>query len=267
MGPIDFVGLSRVELYDQVRGRVWERWAGAEPCLTELDGLESLWHRRGREADGLLGALVRLAASDGGDDQLAAIAVCHQLASQSRRIAIGLRDLSRDIDEVVAAALWVEIKTFAWREHTRGFATWLVWETRASALGQLMPTRGRTGGEREIAVDPLSPLSPWRTQPAPGEDQRNSDGSQAELRQLLEWALAAGHLTQADVALLLDLVTAGVSVAESDTPHSRYGMCSQAAVHVVARQRGVCSKTVMRHRDRIVRTLREAARFYVAEAA
>ena len=167
MGPIDYVGLSRRELYDQVRGAVWERWVGAEPLLGDLGCLEDLWDRRGRDADGLLGALVRLAAKDGGDDQLAAVAVCHQLAARSRRIAVGLRDLSRDIDETVAGALWVEIRTFPWRDHTHGYATWLIWETRASVLGLLLPTRGRTGAEREVAVDPLSPLNPWSTATGP----------------------------------------------------------------------------------------------------
>jgi hypothetical protein len=265
MGPIDYVGLSRAELYDQVRGRVWQRWVDTEPVLANLACLEDLWQRRGREADRLLGGLVRLAARDGGDDQLAAIAICHQLAAQSRRVAIGLRDLSREIDEIVAGALWVEIKTFAWRDHTRGYATWLIWETRASVLGLLLPTRGRAGAEREVAVDPLSPLNPWSTQPAQTCDQHDADASEAELRELLRWALAAGHLTQVDVELLLDIVTAGASVAE--TAHSRYGMCSQAAVHLVASRRAICSKTVMRHRDRIVQTLREAVPLYLAEAA
>src|SRR5688500_3917900 len=120
MGPIDYVGLSRAELYEQVHGPIWQRWSAAEPVLADLEGLEGLWHRRGQDADRLLGALVRLAASDGGDEQLATIAVCHQLASKSRQIAIGLRDLSPEIDEIVAGALWVEIKTFPWRTRTRG---------------------------------------------------------------------------------------------------------------------------------------------------
>ena len=76
-----------------------------------------------------------------------------------------------------------------------------------------------------------------------------------------------GYLKQADVELLLDIVVAGASVADTETSHSRYGICSQAAVHLVAEQRGVCGKTVMRHRDRIVKTLREAAPLYLAEAA
>lgn len=266
MGPIDYVGLSRTELYDQVRGPIWMRWSLAEPSLAALEGLEGLWHRRGRDADHFLGALVRLAASDGGDDQLATLAVCHQLAAKSRQVAIGLRDLSPDIDEIVAGALWVEIKSFPWRKHTRGHATWLVWETRASVLRLLLPTRGRTGTEREVAVDPLSPLTPWSTQPTEAPGQHGAT-SESELQELLEWALARGHLSPSDIELLRELVAAGVALAESGAPDSRYGTCSQAAIRLVASRRGVCGKTVMRHRDRAVQALRAAAPLYLREAA
>ena len=267
MGPIDYVGLSRTELYDQVRGPVWRRWCLAEPHLAELQGLEELWRRRGRDADRLLGALVRMAACDAGDDQLATIAVCHQLAGKSRQVAINLRDLSPDVDEIVAGALWLEIKTFPWRKHTRGHATWLVWQTRASVLRLLLPTRGRTGGEREIAVDPLALQNPWSYQQAEGPGERESASSETELHALLEWALVQGHLSEPDVALLRDLVAAGVALAESETPRSRNGVCSQAAIQMVASQRGVCGKTVVRHRDRAVQALQAASSQYLSEAA
>jgi DNA-binding CsgD family transcriptional regulator/tetratricopeptide (TPR) repeat protein len=55
-------------------------------------------------SDQILAALVRCAASVGADDRDAALFVSHLLENGSRLLAINLRDLSRDIDELVAGA-------------------------------------------------------------------------------------------------------------------------------------------------------------------
>jgi len=89
----------------------------------------------------------------------------------------------------------------------------------------------------------------------------------AELAEFLDWALASGVIQRDDALLLLDLVAAGDEVADEDTPRTLRGTCSQAAVLRVAQQRGVCGKTVMRQRDRVVATLRESAAGYLAEVA
>lgn len=268
MGPIDCVDLSRLELYEQVQGDVWRGWAEAEPALCALDGLEALWHRRGRDADMLLGALIRLAARDGADDRLAAIAVAHQLATASRRLALSLRDLSDDIDELVAGALWMEIKSFPWRARTHGYATSLIWATRTSVLDLLMPTRVRGGGEREEAMDPLAPASPWTRHPDPEDERANgAERSHREFVELIEWAASSGVVSHEDVCLLHELVAAGERLTHLDSPHTRQGVCSQAAVALVARRRGVCGRTVARHRNRVIATLRDAVPTYLRQVA
>jgi len=66
----------------------------------------------GGRADELLAALVRLGAVDGGDDRDAAQAVALLLANGSARLAQQLRNLSKDIDKMVAGQLWLQIREF-----------------------------------------------------------------------------------------------------------------------------------------------------------
>lgn len=265
MGPIDFVGLSRADLYTEVQGAVWLDWTAEEPLLASIDRLEDLRHLRGREADQILGAVVRLAASDRGDDWLATAAVCHQLAGPARRLAVSLRDLSRDMDTIIAGGLWIEIKRFPWRTRRRAYATSLILQTRAAVLDLLLPTRVPGASPREVAVDPLSPMVPWAgLVDAPTHRLANS---RHELLELLEWALDTRTLSRADVTLLMELVAAGEELGDRESPHMRQGVASQAAVHMVAAQRGVSERTVRRHRDRILESLRAAAPMFLVDVA
>ena len=270
MGSIACLGVSAAELNEQVAGAVWARWVQAEPALSEVVDLNALHVLRGRDADAPLGALVRLAAQDGGDDQLAAIAVVHQLAGGVKRLTISLRDLSDDIEAVVVGALWAEIRSFPWRRRTRAFAASLMYDTRAAVMAVLLPGRTRRGDDPLVLMDPLGSLADcvvgssasWRSNRPPSCEQ-----SAVELVELLDWALAGGVIDREDAGLLLELVAAGEEVADGDTPRSLRGTSSQTAVLRVAKQRGVCGKTVIRHRDRLVAALRECAGTYLADVA
>lgn len=270
-GPIACLGVSPAELNEQVAGAIWARWVEAEPALSRVGCLEELHSLRGRDADAPFGALVRLAAKDGGDDQLAAIAVARQLEGGARHLMYSLRDLSDDIDAVVMGALWAEIRSFPWRRRTRAFAASLMYDTRASVMSLLLPGRTRRGPAPVVLMDPQSPVAERLV----GSDSScgwcgpsvTCEQSAVELVDLLGWALAARVIDRADALLLLDLVAAGDEVADVGTPRTLRGTCSQAAVLRVAAHRGVCGKTVMRQRDRVVATLRESAARYLAEVA
>ena len=227
------MGVSPPELNEQVIGAVWARWVQAEPALDSVDSLDELHELRGRDADAPLGALVRLAAKDGGDDRLAAIAVAHQLEGGARRLIYSLRDLSDDIDALVMGALWAEIRTFPWRRRTRSFAASLMYDTRTAVISLLLPGRTRLGPEPVVLMDPQSPMAERLI----GSDSSCGCGpsvtrerSAVELVELLGWALAAGVIHREDALLLLDLVAAGDEVADDDTPRTLRGTCSQAAV-------------------------------------
>lgn len=264
MGPLDHLDTSADELVELVRGKVWQRWVMAEPTLARLNTLSDLRTLHGPEADQLLGALVRLAAQDGADDELAARAVAHQLAGEAARIASGLRDLGPDVDHVVLASLWMEIRTFPWRTRTRAYATSLRRTTRRSALRHMLsrPT------ERKRLI--LKPPDEFAERPvtAPGLlEGATAEHSRRELVEYLEWCARSGRITCEDAALMLELVAAGWQTADRGVLKLKRGVCSLHAVQVVADRRGLCAKTIIRERDRVLALLREATVDYIRDVA
>jgi hypothetical protein len=67
-----------------------------------------------RELRGWLHALATLAAADGGNDVAAAAALACALMPGACILANRLRTLAVQIDQIVAAQLWVEVRTFPW---------------------------------------------------------------------------------------------------------------------------------------------------------
>lgn len=269
MGPIDCLGISRAALYAQVRHCCWEDWRTAEPELQRLGCLEELRELRGAEADQMLGALLRLAARDGSDEQLAATAVAHQMDSGMRKLAYSLRDMADDIDPLVMGTLWMEIRCFPWRRRSRSYATNLLWDTRSSVMRVLLPSRTGSGYDPVVLVDPQSPTTPLASAESsafgvPGVG--SPEESRAELQELLDWALHSQVISPDDVALLLELIEAGLSIGIGSGRTLR-GICSQEAVQRVAERRRVCGKTVRRRRDRAVAALRDATSRYLREVA
>ena len=76
-------------LSDQLdRAGAVRRWVAAEPVFAGLESVAQLpgWWRRG-ESDAVIGALVRLAAADGGDDLDAVVVLLHLLEPGARALA------------------------------------------------------------------------------------------------------------------------------------------------------------------------------------
>jgi hypothetical protein len=216
--------------------------------------------------DRTLGALVRLAAFDGGGDHDAALLVGHLLAHSARLIASRFRGLSPNIDGLVASELWTQIRTFPWRRRTRAYAKSLLLDTRREVLRDLLPYASRgEGPDRVVLVSPLD----WRNideHGVPGSAGGFPDGVEVSveprLREVLSWAQATGAITAADADLLLDLV-----MAAERTQGRQRGLNGHAEVAAVAIERGVCAKTIRRHRDRTLAALREISNSYLAVAA
>lgn len=270
MYRVPLMGLTPEELEEQVTGIVWARWIATEPTLASLPDLNAMQRLTGNAKDAPLGGLVRLAAIDGGDDPLAAIAVSHQLEWGARHLMHSLHDLTEDIDEVVLGTLWIRIRTFPWRRRTHAYAANLLRDTRASVLASFGRRTSRPGPRASVLIDPQSALLDRLTATQPsviGAPTSSAQDPSDELAELLHWALTCGVIGRDDAVLLLDLVEAGEEVADKDTPWTMRGMCSQAAVRRVAERRGVSGKTVMRERDRVVAALRGSAERYVQDAA
>ena len=264
MGPLDHLDITVDELDELVQGKVWQRWVASEPTLARLNTLSDLRTMRGPEADQLLGALIRLAAQDGADDELAARAVAHQLAGEASRIAFDLRDLGPDIHDVVLASLWMEIRTFPWQTRSRAYATSLRRTTRRSALRHML---SRPAERKRLILKPPDDFAE-RPLPAPALlDGATAEHSRRELVQYLEWCVRSGRITSEDATLVFELVAAGWQTADRGVLKLKRGVCSLHAVQVVADRRGLSAKSIIRERDRILALLREATADYIRDVA
>jgi len=225
-----------VTLSDQLdRTGTISRWVAAEPVFTGLRCLAQLpiWWRRG-ESDAVIGALVRLAAADGGDDLDAAAVLLHLLEPGARNLA---RRLARHRDDglgVVLGELACQIRIYPWRRRTRAFAAGLLLDT------QHVLWRGELRPSREVLYDPLSP-------PVACEQPISDD--EPELIDILTWAAAGGLTTAQDVELLWSLFQAG--------PGTQVSFAANSGIHV---------KTLRRRRDRTITALQSAADTFLAVA-
>ncbi len=270
MWPIAYLDISLVSLDRGVQGEIWAGWVAAEPSLGVVSSLGELRALPDVVADVPLGALVRLAAQDSGDDPLAGVAVALLLEGGAAHLMRSLGDLSDDIEADVLGALWIQIRTFPWRRRTHAYAANLILDTRTAVLKQLLPGHGRRSIAPLVLVDPQGDLEedqviedPW-CGCGPGSA---CEESARELVDLLEWALASQVIGVEDVALLLELIAAGDAVADMDTARTLRGACSQAAVLRVADAHGVSTRTVRRHRDRVMASLRDSATSYLNAVA
>jgi hypothetical protein len=253
MSPIDYAGnweLLRTRL--DAAGFL-DRGASIEPALagiTSLGDLAAVVHTGGDRlhADEILGALVRLAAADGGGDEDALLVLLHLLGNGARAVARQLRDLSPDIDGLVAGELTLRIRAFPWRRRRRAYAANLLMDTRRGLLRELKPYRTRLGVDRVILVDPTGPEAEagllGRNTPDAGDEEA------VTLVDVLLWAERTGVVDADDVALLVELEQAG-----------------RGGIAVVATRFGVNERTVRRRRDRALSALRSASSRYLAVAA
>ena len=264
MGPLDHLDVTIEQLDELVQGSVWLRWTVNEPALAELDKPSDLRALRGPQADQLLGALVRLAAHDGGDDELAARAVAHQLGGEAARIARGLRDLGPEIDHVVLASLWMEIRTFPWRRRARAYATSLSRATQRSALRHMLPP---PADRKRLVLKPPDDFAERPMTSSELSEGATAEQSRAELVGYLDWCAHSGRISYEDATLMLELVAAGWQTAGAGVLKLKRGVCSLHAVQVVADRRGLCAKTIIRERDRVLARLKEAAVDYIHEVA
>ena len=154
MGVADLLGLDEGgELLDRARAS-WAAWAAADARLRvvgDFDELRDWLPSVGRErSDRVLLALARLAATDGGDDPVAAGALAKCLLPGVCLTAVRICRMVYDghlrtnlngsagqvVDELVASQLWIEVRSFPWRRLTR-VASNIVVNVRHAVLADL----------------------------------------------------------------------------------------------------------------------------------
>ena len=238
----------------------WGLWATAYPALAQCCGVAEMrsWLPGASQvdADEALHALATLAATDGGDDIAAAAALAWALMPGACTLANRLQNLTWNIDAVVAAQLWVEIRTIAWRRRRKVAANVLM-NTRTgvlreceakSQLARTDPTWSRTS-----PVDPYNSF--WAGYASTHSNRPISPGQ--ELRTLLRWGIKNKVITDGDRALLLCLVEVADRTA-SRRYKSTGGLLADDIAEAVARQWGIGPATVRRRARQSVDALSSA---------
>lgn len=234
--------------------RRWPSWCERVPALAGLAdpaGVD-VWRRAASpaEVDAVLQGLAELAARDGGDDTDAARVLAWLLLPTAIRLSSEFGDADPDIDEHIAACLWIEVRTFRWRTSSRVAAN-IAWRVRNQVLMEL-GDRGRLAdrGKRTLAhtlVDET--LVRERA-------ERVSVSAHDELLEVLDWAVEQALISEADTGLLVDVVAAAARSA-SGPPAGGWLLGDQAS-ELVAAERGVSGRTVRRRAKRSIEALAEA---------
>ncbi len=232
-----------------------QRWAAAEAPLLGMVSLDAVVSATTRGADrarcdAIVGALVRLAAHDGGDDEDAVLVLLHLLSNGATRLVRFVPVQGLDGLRFVVAELTAQIRAFPWRRRTRAFAANLLRDTQAALLAESatrQQRRLRIGPD--LLVDPLDPgaIRLFET-PLPHPHARDDD---IDVVELPRWAAAAGVATSQDLALLIDLEL-------EQRPGVR---------HHVAAKHGVHERTVRRRRARTLTALQQARSTYLRDVS
>ena len=218
----------------------WQRWCHKEPDMAVVDDLLDLpsWTRRVSTAtkDALLARLHRMAQ----DDAEAAAVLAWLLLPGATRLANSLRDLSPDIDALVAGELWLQIRT---RPAGRCVASTILRDVRRSLLAELgnaepAQRRDRTWANTTLCDD-ADDLDLLAGLPALDAD------AVFESSLLVQRALLGGVLNLTDASLLQELADAA---AEQQAParRGRAGLTSPAVVEFVTRYRPGSARSVRR---------------------
>jgi len=268
MSSTQHLGVTWPALVERVeRSGRWPAWVAAEPALASVRALDEVAliaadRAHPRSADVLLGALVRLGAMDGGNDQDAAGVVVLLLSNGAARLAGQLRNLSGDIDQMVAVQVWLQIRAFPWRRRRQAIAKNILMVARRALLRDL----GVDGRRRKQGVVVVLMGSTDGEVPASGSlvladhDGHAGSGDELTLAEVLEWATGSGVVSAYDAATLLEL-------ASCELAGTVRGLSSAAEIAAVATRRGVNEKTVRRSRDRALRSLAAARQAYLRECA
>lgn len=231
----------------------WQRWCHEDPKLAVVGDLLDLpgWTRRATTAakDALLAHLHRLAV----DDAEAATVLAWLLLPGATRLANKLRDLSPDIDALIAGEMWLQIRS---RPVERCVAATVLRNVRRSLLAELRHAdaaqrRDRTWANATLCdnTEDLDLLA--------GVPELNADAI-FETSLLMQSALLCGSVSLSDASLLQALATAADD-RSAPGRRGRAGLTSPAVVEHVARCRPQSVRSIRRRASMLMDRLRRYA--------
>lgn len=234
----------------------WPSWQRRHHHLQVVDDLLELpgWLRRSgpEDADQVLLALAQLSSPEGDDDVAATGALAWLLLPGISVLAGRLATLTPLIDQMLAAALWVEARTFPWQRGHRVAANILM-NARKSVLRDLGV--GCSAGPVWARSTPVD----WAEE-AWGELGAidAEEPAEQELSELFEWACTVGVINDGDRALLVEVAHTADRHHTTRAGRGHAGLLANSVSAEVAARRGVSAITIRRHTSRSVQALREA---------
>jgi hypothetical protein len=238
----------------------WAAWVDQFPRLARAGDFHALrgWLAAAEpaEADEVLHILATLGSPSGSDDLAAASVLAWALLPGACALAYRLRGLSPRIDELVAAQLWLDVRSFPWHR-LRKVAANILANTRTAVLRECGARSQTKRADRVWAdIHLVDPSASFWNRHAAGLDAVPSAAD--ELLALLDSACAANIITHADRTLLLWLVEAAGRCGISRTGRGNAGLMSNTASAQVAVQAGLSPITVRRRARRIIDALAAA---------
>src|SRR3954453_23451828 len=185
----------------------WDSWVVWDSRLAAVTGgVKGLrpWLRRAdpAAADDVLHGLAGLGSPSGGDSLLAARVLAWALLPGASALARRLASLTPDIDAIVAAQLWLEIRSFPWRR-LRKVAANILANTRVGVLRECGVASQLHRGDRVWAQSRL--VAPQAAVWADLEAASSRTAAE-ELSAVLDWACDRQVIDGRERALLLALV-------------------------------------------------------------
>lgn len=247
MSVADYFGLDDPESALMTEARAgWLRWCAEDPDLAVVDDLTDLraWTRRAeREAKGrVFGRLAEVAQTE---DAARAVLVWLLLPG-AINLADGLRDLTSDIDALVAGQLWIEVS----RSHLHspyGLAKAVLNSTRRAVLAELGV--GSHGRRRDRAWSQTVLLDRFEDQAVQLELERVDPYD--DLVEVLDAALRDNAVGGIEIWLLHELAVAA-HAADAPMRRGRCGLTSPALVDEIARRRPEAARTLRRRLGSVV---------------
>jgi len=263
MNVTEMLGLQDERMEALVECR-WADWVDIEPRLAVVGDPARLdaWRRKashGLANDMLLG-LARLAAVDGADDTDAALVLAWLVLPTALRVRRTLWAVSERIDEVVAAQLWVEVRSLPWRRR-HWVSAKVASRLREGVLHECgWPTHHQPNRLKLVSMGPVEP---------PDRRLDDLDDAGEELADLLAWACTEDVITVEDRELLISLIAAAKAMereGESIREGGVAGLSSHHVSNLVAKEWGVCSRTVRRRTVRCLAALTGSVGEYLKAA-
>ncbi len=253
------LNLTRETVQD-IAAQRWPQWSAALPALALVDQPTEVdrWLLRAdpASADQVLRALAQLAATDGENDTEAATLFAWVLLPAARTVAGRFR--KPEVDEHVAAQLWIEVRSYPWQRTSARVATSIAGRLRKHLVAELddppvTPATLEPAREHAGLLAVLVREYGMEVVPGPGEDASPME----ELLSVLEWGCRRGVITDNDRLLLLDVIA--TAAEEPSWLKSGAALLGDVVSDRVGTQWGISGRTVRRRAAASIHALAAAA--------